>query len=211
MSSQQRLQVWRGERLKTSGGLTKADLVRNKRGKIVSKKKSHQASSQNNLGSWLREKGKKVPKAEMLRKKSAPPAEAPKRKPKPAAGKPKPAAGKPKPAAGKSKPAGKPAKAAPKAVPKKKPVPKPQGTGAAATAKPKKPVHAAPKKKPKVVRKQDKYFPKSKTNPLTKQAYAKKNTSGYVEKGKVSLDNVKRTRLRPKKTSYADLDLSALF
>ena len=196
MSSQQRLQVWRGERLKTSGGLTKADLVRNKRGKIVSKKKSHQASSQNNLGSWLREKGKKVPKAEMLRKKSAPPAEAPKRKPKPA---------------GKSKPAGKPAKAAPKAVPKKKPVPKPQGTGAAATAKPKKPVHAAPKKKPKVVRKQDKYFPKSKTNPLTKQAYAKKNTSGYVEKGKVSLDNVKRTRLRPKKTSYADLDLSALF
>ena len=39
-SSRQRLEVWRGNRLKTSGGLTKADLVKNKRGKIVSKKKS---------------------------------------------------------------------------------------------------------------------------------------------------------------------------
>ena len=63
MSSQQRLDVWRGIRQKTSGGLTKDMLIKNKRGKIVSKKKSGQASEQNNLGSWLREKGKKVAKA----------------------------------------------------------------------------------------------------------------------------------------------------
>lgn len=185
MSSQQRLQVWRGERAKTSGGLTKADLVRNKRGKIVSKKKSQQASSQNNLGSWLREKGKKVPKSEMLRKKSAPPPEAPKRKSKPASS------------------SSKPAKAAPKAVPKKKAVPKPNVVKPkpkpAQVAKPKKPVSAAPKKQTKVVRKQKKSFPKSKINPLTKQAYAKKNTSGYVQKGKISVDNVRRNKLRPRK------------
>ena len=80
MSSNQRSEVWRGIRAKTSGGLVKADLIKNKRGKIVSKKKSSQAGSQNNLGSWLREKGKKVPKSEMLRKKSAPPEDAKKSK-----------------------------------------------------------------------------------------------------------------------------------
>ena len=53
-STQQRSEVWLGTRTKTSGGLTKAMLVKNKRGKLVSKKKSEQASSQNNLGSWLR-------------------------------------------------------------------------------------------------------------------------------------------------------------
>jgi len=40
MSSQQRMEVWRGTRLQTSGGLRKSDLIKNKRGKIVSKKKS---------------------------------------------------------------------------------------------------------------------------------------------------------------------------
>ena len=49
--------MWRGDRLKTSGGLFKRDLVKNKRGKIVSKKKSGQASGANNLGQWLRKKG----------------------------------------------------------------------------------------------------------------------------------------------------------
>ena len=68
-SSSQRQEVWNGTRAKTSGGLTKSDLVKNKRGKIVSKKKSTQASNQNNLGAFLREKGKKVPKDQMLRKK----------------------------------------------------------------------------------------------------------------------------------------------
>ena len=80
MSSKQRLEVWRGTRDKTSGGLRKSDLTRNKRGKVVSRKKSTQAASQNNLGSWLREKGKKVEKSDMLRKKSAPPPDAPKSK-----------------------------------------------------------------------------------------------------------------------------------
>ena len=75
-STKQRLEAWQGIRAKTSGGLTKADLVKNKRGKIVSKKKSKQAHDQNNLKGFLREKGKSIPKAQMLHKKgSASPAE----------------------------------------------------------------------------------------------------------------------------------------
>ena len=59
MPQNERLRVWKGELKKTSGGLTKADLIKNKRGKIVSKKKSEAAkkNSENNLGSWLRSKG----------------------------------------------------------------------------------------------------------------------------------------------------------
>jgi len=58
MPQKERLRVWRGEIKKTSGGLTKVDLIRNKRGKIVSRKKSSQAvGDANNLGSWLRGKG----------------------------------------------------------------------------------------------------------------------------------------------------------
>ena len=84
-SSKQRLEVWRGTRAKTSGGLKKSDLVKNKRGKIVSKKKSVQAGTQNNLGDHLRQKGKKISKDEMLhKKKGSPPKAAPK---KPAAAK----------------------------------------------------------------------------------------------------------------------------
>ena len=152
-------------------------LVKNKRGKLVSKKKSEQASSQNNLGSWLREKGKKVEKAQMLRKKSAPPAGAPSKKPKAAAAKPKaapkkaaPKKAKPKPAAPKPKPAApKPKAAAPKAAPKK----------------------VRQKPKAAVVRK--------KINPITQQPYDKTEGSGFVEKSKVSLDNLKRTSLRPRR------------
>jgi hypothetical protein len=114
-SSKQRLEVWRGVRLKTSGGLTKADLIKNKRGKIVSKKKSGQAHSQNNLQQYLRQKGKAVPKGEMLHKKGAKlpekKAAAPKPKPKPAAPKPKP-----KPAAPKPKPKPAPPKPKPKLI-----------------------------------------------------------------------------------------------
>ena len=73
MSSKQRLDVWNGVRKKTSGGLQKKDLIKNKRGRIVSKKKSLQAADQNNLGSWLVGKGAKVKKSEMLRQKSKPP------------------------------------------------------------------------------------------------------------------------------------------
>ena len=99
-SSKQRLEVWKGLRKKTSGGLTKEHLTKNKRGKIVSKKKSGQAFAQNNLGSFLREKGKKVAKADILRKKGKPPSEEP--KPKKPAVKPKAKAApkpSPKPAA----------------------------------------------------------------------------------------------------------------
>ena len=144
MSSKQRLEVWRGVREKTSGGLRKADLTRNKRGKVVSRKKSTQAASQNNLGSWLREKGKKVAKAEMLRKKSEPPSQkksVPKAKPK----------SKPAPKAAPKKP-----KPAPAPKPKPKPVAKPQ---------PKAPKKRAPKKK------HAKAKPVEKINPLTNQPY----------------------------------------
>ena len=55
------MRVWKGELKKTSGGLTKIMLMKNKRGKIVSRKKSDAAkkSDENNLGSWLRAKGDK--------------------------------------------------------------------------------------------------------------------------------------------------------
>ena len=60
MPQKERLRVWRGEIKKTSGGLTKEELIRNKRGKIVSRKKSsHAVGDANNLGSWLRGKGDK--------------------------------------------------------------------------------------------------------------------------------------------------------
>ena len=59
MPQSERLRVWRGELKKTSGGLTKDMLIKNKRGKIVSKKKSQAAkqNKDNNLGQWLRTKG----------------------------------------------------------------------------------------------------------------------------------------------------------
>ena len=58
MPQPERLRVWKGELLKTSGGLTLKDLMKNKRGKIVSKRKSKSAKDNaNNLGDWLRKKG----------------------------------------------------------------------------------------------------------------------------------------------------------
>ena len=58
MPQAERLRVWNGTLKATSGGLTKAMLTKNKRGKIVSKKKSAAAKNQaNNLGEWLRKKG----------------------------------------------------------------------------------------------------------------------------------------------------------
>ena len=59
MSQNERLRVWKGELKKTSGGLTKPMLMKNKRGKIVSKRKSEAAKKKNinNLGGWLRSKG----------------------------------------------------------------------------------------------------------------------------------------------------------
>ncbi len=58
MPQPERVRVWKGELLKTSGGLRLKDLMKNKRGKIVSKRKSQSAkATANNLGDWLRKKG----------------------------------------------------------------------------------------------------------------------------------------------------------
>ena len=160
MSSNQRSEVWRGLRKKTSGGLTKANLTKNKRGKIVSKKKSEQASSQNNLGSWLRERGKKIEKSKMLRKKSDPPEDAPKKKK---------------------------AASAPKAAPKK--------------AAPKKAASAPKAPVPKQIKKKK---TKPGVNPLTQQPYEKKEGSGYVTGGNVSLDNVILGKRKRKKRTIGN-------
>ena len=66
------------------------DLVKNSKGKIVSRRKSKQAGEQNNLGVWLRSKGDKFgdkPEKELALKAKEPPKLAAKPKPKP---KPKP-------------------------------------------------------------------------------------------------------------------------
>ena len=87
-SRPQRLRVWRGELKKTSGGLVRDDLVKNSKGKIVSRRKSKQAGEQNNLGVWLRSKGDKFgdkPEKELaLKAKEAKPKPKPKPKPDPA-------------------------------------------------------------------------------------------------------------------------------
>jgi len=54
-----RIRVWRGEIKRTKGGLTKADLMKNKSGKIVSRRRSAAAKGNSNLGNWLRKKGQK--------------------------------------------------------------------------------------------------------------------------------------------------------
>lgn len=53
-------QVWNGTCKKTRGGLTKKDLKKNKRGRIVSKKKSLQAKKNNRLkkAGYYTKKGK---------------------------------------------------------------------------------------------------------------------------------------------------------
>ena len=92
-SRPQRLRVWRGELKKTSGGLMRDDLVKNSKGKIVSRRKSKQAGEQNNLGVWLRTKGDKFgdkpSKQAVLKDKPVAPKPKPKPKPKPIV-KPKP-------------------------------------------------------------------------------------------------------------------------
>jgi len=52
-----RVRVWAGEIKRTRGGLTKDDLVRNKKGKIVSRRRSAAAKASSNLGAHLRKKG----------------------------------------------------------------------------------------------------------------------------------------------------------
>ena len=164
-SSKQRLEVWRGVRQKTSGGLRKADLVKNARGKIVSRKKSKQAGDQNNLGDYLRDTGKTIPKDKMLQPK--------KEKKVKVLTKPKIKVA-PKKVKVLTKPKVTP-KAAPKAAPKKVKV---------LTNAPKK---QAPAKKAAVRKKT-----KPGINPLTQQPYAKKSGTGYVASANVHLDNLKR-------------------
>ena len=116
MPQKQRVRVWNGDLKKTSGGLTKKDLVKNKRGKIVSKKKNSQATGENNLGKWLRKTGdtfESVPQgAESKKEKQVQPSHVKKE----AAAKKAPKA--PKPMVYKPKP--KPPKQAPKPKPKRK-------------------------------------------------------------------------------------------
>ncbi len=59
MPQSERVRVWKGDLKKTSGGLRKEDLIKNSRGKIVSRKKSQAAkkTAENNLKNWLRSKG----------------------------------------------------------------------------------------------------------------------------------------------------------
>ena len=85
-SREQRVRVWRGELKKTTGGLTKDDLVKNRKGKIVSRRKSRQAADQNNLGEWLRNKGDRfqdMPQAHAAKGLKAPKPRPPKPVPEP--------------------------------------------------------------------------------------------------------------------------------
>ena len=62
--AEQRRLVWSGKMRKTTGGLMRDDLMLNRSGRIVSKRKSQAASKVNNLGTWLRVRGqgfKEVP------------------------------------------------------------------------------------------------------------------------------------------------------
>ena len=109
--AEQRRLVWGGKMRKTTGGLTRDDLVLNRHGRIVSKRKSQAASKVNNLGNWLRNKGQKFGDVPQQAKKGT------NGKPKKVAAKPKP---KPKPVAAKPKPKPKPVAAKPKPKPKPK-------------------------------------------------------------------------------------------
>ena len=171
-SSNQRLQVWRGERLKTSGGLFRKDLIKNKRGKIVSKKKSSQARDKNNLGDFLLKLGKKVKKDEMLHPAGKASKERELKRQATQVGKKAPAKPAAKPKATAAKPRAVAAK--PKVAPPPKPVP--------ALPQP-----AAKKKK--------KALPKG-YNPITRQPYDKKSGHGFVSGGAVNLDNIKSMQPR---------------
>ena len=61
MPQSERVRVLKGELKKTSGGLTAKDLVRNKRGKVVSRKKSDQAGGGQQLRQLVALEGRQVP------------------------------------------------------------------------------------------------------------------------------------------------------
>ena len=97
--SEQRQAVWKGRLRKTSGGLTRDDLMLNRSGRIVSKRKSLAASKVNNLGDWLRNKGQKFKDVPAKAKKgtNGKPKKIVKAAPKPVKVRPKPVKPKPKP------------------------------------------------------------------------------------------------------------------
>ena len=78
-----RLQVFKGTAARTSGNLRKQDLVRNKAGKIVSKRKQSLAKKQSNLKGFL--VGKPAPKAQKPAPKPQKPAPKAQKKAKPKA------------------------------------------------------------------------------------------------------------------------------
>jgi hypothetical protein len=78
----ERLLVWRGERKRTSGGLTKDQLVKNSKGRIVSKRASELAKKSSNLKNHLRKKGQAFdlkPKPKKKAPKKVKPKKAPKK------------------------------------------------------------------------------------------------------------------------------------
>jgi len=117
--AEQRQAVWKGQKRRTSGGLTRDDLMLNRSGRIVSKRKSLAASKVNNLGDWLRNKGQKFKDVPAKAKKgtNGKPKKIVKAAPKVVKAKPAPVKAKPAPV----KPKPKPVKAKPKPV-KPKPV-----------------------------------------------------------------------------------------
>ena len=173
-SRPQRLRVWRGELRKTSGGLTRDDLVKNSKGKIVSRRKSKQAGEQNNLGVWLRSKGDKF---------GDKPAKPNKQQPKQAEAKPKV---KPKPVL-KEKPVPKP-----RPKPKPKPILKEKPTLRLRLSKPKPKPKPEPKPKEYGVSKKDitvrSVFTKDRTAPKFESRRAKKER---LERERVARDKAK--------------------
>ena len=96
--AEQRQAVWKGQKRRTSGGLTRDDLMLNRSGRIVSKRKSLAASKVNNLGDWLRNKGQKFKDVPAKAKKgtNGKPKKIVKAAPKPVKAAPKPVKAKPK-------------------------------------------------------------------------------------------------------------------
>ena len=181
-SREQRIRVWKGELKKTSGGLTRDDLVKNRKGKIVSRKKSRQAAEFNNLGEWLRDKGDKFQgKTARQEEKQNEPEKAP--KPKKPVPKPRP---KPRP------------KPAPRKVPKK--VPKPR-------ARP--PPRAHPRPKPSAPKPITKSYSKPHTKQIELKI-ADKSVAQTTEavhnpkKWDISVSNI-RSRRQRKRVDYTSM------
>ena len=67
-----RLQVWTGSRKSTSGGLKKKDLIKNKNGRIVPKKKSQSGKSNKWAASYKKARASMVKEGMMSRRQMTP-------------------------------------------------------------------------------------------------------------------------------------------